>query len=97
MWSPGNSERDSASVRRSNLRIVGAVLAFLAIAGACSSTPEVKRGVGVRTINTDIGLGINPDAAAAPANIVVQPRRPGIEQPPEITVPPLTLSLRRRR
>lgn len=79
-------------MRRSNLRVLGALLAFLLLAGACSDTPEVKRGVGVRTINTDIGLGINPDAAAAPANTVVQVRRQGgPQQPPEITVPPLQL------
>jgi hypothetical protein len=73
------------------MRIAGILLAYLLLAGACSSATEAKRGVGVRTINTDIGLGINPDTAAAPANTVVQVRRqPGLEQPPEITVPPLT-------
>jgi hypothetical protein len=47
--------------------------------------------VGVRSINTDIGLGIDVGAASAPANTVVRTQpQPGTQQPPAITVPPFT-------
>jgi len=78
-------------VRRSDLRLGAAVVACALIFGACSTSSEVKRGVGVRAINTDIGLGIDVNASTAPANTVVRPtQQTGPNQPPPITVPPLT-------
>jgi hypothetical protein len=79
-------------VSRSKLRLGALLLGCGLLLGSCASAAEVKRGVGVRSINTDIGLGINPESAAAPANTVVRTETgsTGIQQPPEITVPPLS-------
>jgi hypothetical protein len=76
---------------RSNLRLVSAAIAGALIFGACSTSSDVKHGVGVRSINTNVGLGIDVNAAAAPANTVVaQPQQQGPNAPPPITIPPLT-------
>jgi len=77
-------------VQRSELRLAAAEIACALLFGACSSSPEVKRGVGVRSINTDIGLGVDVNATTAPANTLVRLPQQGPNEPPPITVPPLT-------
>jgi hypothetical protein len=79
-------------VRRSELRLAAAVIAGALLVGACSTSSAVKHGVGVRSINTDIGLGVDVNASTAPANTLVRPtQQAGPNQPPPITIPPLTL------
>jgi hypothetical protein len=77
-------------VLRSNVRFFAAIVAGALLFGACSTSSDVKHGVGVRSINTDIGLGIDVNASTAPANTVVTPRQQGPNAPPPITIPPLT-------
>lgn len=74
---------------RRSARFVTALILGVVVFTSCGNGGEGARsGVGVRSINTNIGLGIELEAAA-PANIVVQsPRRRAVPTDPESTIPP---------
>lgn len=68
-----------------------AALAVGAVLLTSCGRSEVEQGVGVRSINTDVGLGVDVQLAAPP-NIVVQPtrqRRQPEQRIPRFTLPPI--------
>jgi hypothetical protein len=76
-------------VFRSEFRLLALVSVCALLGGACSSA-KGEHGVAVRSLNTNIGLGIDVGANAAPANSVVAPRQQQIpdQAPPTFTIPP---------
>lgn len=72
----------------SEWRLTSALVAFVALVAACGG-PAGSRGVRVEDINTDIGLGVEVNLDAAPANTVVRrPIRRDAVLPPARTIPP---------
>jgi hypothetical protein len=70
--------------------VAGVLAVFAVLLSACGSgNAEDRRGIGVRSINTDVGLGVEVQLGA-PANIVVQQtqRRPE-QRLPSFTLPPI--------
>ena len=64
---------------------------LVALAATACGSPEIKRGVAVQDLNTDVGLGVEPVLGPAPGNIVVRKPIPRerlgpIEYP---TLPPI--------
>ena len=74
-----------------NTRYLAALAFGLIVVSSCSSEGDgARNGVDVRSINTNVGLGIEVQAAA-PANVTVRPReRP---QEPSATIPPLEFEI----
>lgn len=82
--------------RRSLLRsrrLIGLAAVGLIVLSSCGTGDDGdRRGVGVRSINTNIGLGIELEAVA-PANIVVEsPRRAPVSGPSQ-TIPPFDFDI----
>jgi hypothetical protein len=75
---------------RRELRLAALLCVLGVLLGACGAEAADKRGVGVRSINTDIGLGVEVQLGAPGAVVVQQtePRRPS-QQPPRFTLPPI--------
>jgi hypothetical protein len=68
----------------------GLILVCALVFSSCGSAGGDQQGVGVRSINTDVGLGVEVQLGA-PANVVVeqtQRRRPD-QRPPRFTLPPI--------
>jgi hypothetical protein len=75
---------------RAERRLYTALIVGMFVLSSCGGGTEGGRGVGVRSINTDIGLGVEV-VLGAPANIVVQTatRRQPEQRVPEFTLRPI--------
>ena len=60
------------------------IAACLSLVAACSSSSSGRNGVAVRSLNTNVGLGIDVGANTAPANTAVVERSRGQENPNQI-------------
>jgi hypothetical protein len=69
---------------RRRARPIAVLALLLVLASACSSNEDPKRGVGIKSVDTNIGLGVEV-TDTAPANTVVRP--PKQRRAPEITLP----------
>jgi hypothetical protein len=81
-----------ANLRERKYRLAAVGILCMVVMTSCGGGGAVKKGVGVRSINTNVGLGIELEAAA-PANIVVQSPRRQLEQPKGSTIPPFDFEL----
>jgi hypothetical protein len=78
------------NVSRHSRWFAALALGFMVLSSCSSEGDGARNGVGVRSINTNVGLGVEVQAAS-PANVVVRPReRP---QEPSATIPPLDFEL----